>query len=564
MKLSTKVIILYYFCSLFYQYELYTINNFHPKIQILTGNEFISIVLHKPMNENNATNFYRHPIILVTSVIVIILIVGEFSYDAIGIKKIDLLSELRVEVVDEYMDSVVVVELKSPDIVQDSLGNKMEIVAAKNDSSKLVVKTSDAGTYRVITVDTTSLKSDKRLTYIEDYSAGREAFMALSKKAAICDKRTLRIAFMGDSFIEGDIFTMDVREALQKQLGGRGVGFVPITSPFAASRGSVKHTFGGWNAIAMKNSESGADVRKQTISGYVYRPKKDEEAWVKYELTHIKSRLGGVPKASFLFMSTDEMTIKAVVNDSIEVEYDTKPSNRIQQIVINEHRDISSVKLTFNGNNNFYAYGTSFDLGYGVIVDNYGDRGSSGAHFARLDSIANHDFNTLLSYDLIVLEYGLNVMSSGVMKYTAFENRMVDVVDKIQKYYPESTILIMGVGDRAYNNNGTYKTMPEVHVMLEHQRNVAKRCKVAFWNTYNAMGGSGSMVTFVNKGYAAKDYTHLSMRGAAYIADKFSKSLLYELSSYGSKDLVDEVKDTRIDTSEIYKPVMDNDVSVLQ
>ena len=36
----------------------------------------------------------------------------------------------------------------------------------------------------------------------------------------------VRIAFLGDSFVEGDILTSDLREALQAKFGGRGVGFV--------------------------------------------------------------------------------------------------------------------------------------------------------------------------------------------------------------------------------------------------------------------------------------------------------------------------------------------------
>ena len=39
------------------------------------------------------------------------------------------------------------------------------------------------------------------------------------------DDKQVRIAVFGDSFIEADIFTADLREMLQKQFGGCGVGF---------------------------------------------------------------------------------------------------------------------------------------------------------------------------------------------------------------------------------------------------------------------------------------------------------------------------------------------------
>ena len=61
---------------------------------------------------------------------------------------------------------------------------------------------------------------------------------ALTRGAA---GRPVRIAVLGDSFIEGDIITADLREQLQNLCGGRGVGFVPFASPLAKFRGTVLH-----------------------------------------------------------------------------------------------------------------------------------------------------------------------------------------------------------------------------------------------------------------------------------------------------------------------------------
>ena len=40
----------------------------------------------------------------------------------------------------------------------------------------------------------------------------------------------IRIAYLGDSMIEGDLITQTLRELLQKEYGGQGVGFLPIFS----------------------------------------------------------------------------------------------------------------------------------------------------------------------------------------------------------------------------------------------------------------------------------------------------------------------------------------------
>ena len=53
---------------------------------------------------------------------------------------------------------------------------------------------------------------------------------------AFCDtllnaRRPVRIAFFGDSFVEGDILTADLREKLQLAYGGGGTGFAPTSRP---------------------------------------------------------------------------------------------------------------------------------------------------------------------------------------------------------------------------------------------------------------------------------------------------------------------------------------------
>ena len=49
-------------------------------------------------------------------------------------------------------------------------------------------------------------------------------------------KGKIRIAYFGDSMIEGDLLTQTLRKLLQKEFGGYGVGFLPIHSKVAGFR----------------------------------------------------------------------------------------------------------------------------------------------------------------------------------------------------------------------------------------------------------------------------------------------------------------------------------------
>lgn len=82
-------------------------------------------------------------------------------------------------------------------------------------------------------------------------------------------KRPVRIAYFGDSFIEADIFTADLRERFQSEFGGCGVGYVPITSSISGYRPTVRHSFGGWSSHS-SNDSVGFDRSLQDISGHYF------------------------------------------------------------------------------------------------------------------------------------------------------------------------------------------------------------------------------------------------------------------------------------------------------
>ena len=105
------------------------------------------------------------------------------------------------------------------------------------------------------------------ITCIEDYSDStmrgmKHFYEALSKVKTM--KRPVRIAYFGDSFIEADIFTADLREMLQQEFVGCGVGYVPVTSSISGYRPTVRHTFGGWSSHS-SNDSVGFDKIQQNI-----------------------------------------------------------------------------------------------------------------------------------------------------------------------------------------------------------------------------------------------------------------------------------------------------------
>ena len=347
---------------------------------------------------------------------------------------------------------------------------------------------------------------------VRDYSPDGAMMRTFTGKLAGIGqmKRPLRIGFMGDSFIEGDLLTSDFRELMQSRYGGGGVGFVPITSQVAGFRQTVGHKFGQWKQSSIVNSKQ----EGFTISAFRFTP--SEDSYVEYKGSSHKKHLDRFGRARLLFISKGRSVIRATVNGEEEFLFNTDPMESLQEVQLDG--DFRSIRYQISDVEGFTAYGVFLENPTGVSVDNFSVRGNSGTAMGRISPVLSEQFGKLSPYDLIILQYGLNVVSSQVTDYSAYRKQMTAVVNHIRRCFPGTAILVMSVGDRATRNNGAFVTMPGIRAMVAAQEQVARDCGVLFWNTYDAMRAAGGMSAFVKNGWAAKDYTHISARGGRKIA----------------------------------------------
>lgn len=360
---------------------------------------------------------------------------------------------------------------------------------------------------KVVPIDAAN---DKKIPIIEQYSEEKfQNFLGQLKSGGV-----VRIAIAGDSFIEGDIFAQDVREKLQVKYGGQGVGFVPITSQVAGFRRSVEHKFNGWTDVNVVNNRGNFH-----LSGYLYYPQ--EMAWVAYKGTNYRRNLNQFDEAKLLFINTKATKIEAVINDTIRRSFAPTSSDQLQAIEVKEK--MSSIRFNFSNVDGFTAYGALLDGKGGVSVDNYSIRSYSGVGLAKMTEAIAQQADKIFPYDLIILQYGLNAVSEDVTNYNHYAKKMVGVIEHLKQIMPNTAILLMGVSDRQSRGNG--KTMAEIVALENTQRAVAKLCNVPFWSTLYAMQNEGGMGVFVKKGWAAKDYTHLSPKGGKVVAEMFVEAL---------------------------------------
>ncbi len=361
---------------------------------------------------------------------------------------------------------------------------------------------------------------------IEDFSAGgkmmRKFYNALTTESG---HRTVRIAFLGDSFIESDIVTADVREQLQDLYGGEGVGFVPFADPLAKYRPTVTHTYGNWDCYNLLKKKKAPEHYQQDffVSGLVCVA--HEGATCNFESTSHKRHIAGSRTARLLFKSRGESEIQVVVNGTDTLRYTPEPSDAIQQILIDRGTEIRSLSLSLPHSNDFVGYGAVFENYSGVSVHNFGLRSNSGLALFSSNPDVNRQIDDMMNYDLVVLEYGLNVMQHDVTDYTYYGNQLRRLIDYVRQCFPSSAILVMSVGDVGTKQDERIVTSPAVEHMIAAQRAAAYDKGVAFWNLFNVMGGENSMQQFVAQGWAAKDYTHINHKGGSVIAGKLLNTM---------------------------------------
>ena len=372
------------------------------------------------------------------------------------------------------------------------------------------------------------------MTCIEDYSdstlRGMTPFYRALDEIPM-KKRRVRIAVFGDSFIEADIFTADLREMLQKRFGGCGVGFVTITSMTSGYRPTVRHSFGGWSSHAVTDSVY-FDRKKQGLSGHYFVP--NNNAYVELRgQNKYASLLDTCQQASIFFYNKGAVDLSVRINRGETENRQFEPDGHLQAMQV-EGR-IGSVRWIVNQADSTLFYGMAMDGTQGIIVDNFSLRGSSGLSLRTIPASIIKEFNDQRPYDLVILQYGLNVATQRGYNYDNYQKGLLTAIEHLKECFPQAGFLLLSVGDRDYKTDtGELRTMPGVKNLIRYQQNIAAESGIAFWNMFEAMGGEGSMAKLVHAkpSMANYDYTHINFRGGKHLAGLLYETLLYGKEQY--------------------------------
>ena len=341
----------------------------------------------------------------------------------------------------------------------------------------------------------------------------------------------VRIAHYGDSLIAGDYVTRTVRRLLQKTFGDAGHGFflsgkgsrwysrrwikLKSRGKWTKKRFSKAKKLGeefGLGGVSFTSSAKGAWVKAKT-TGIRLGSKVDF-----FELHYLAHPSGGSFKIEFAGQSKEISTIAE--------------SKQIKLIKIKAPKSGKwEAKVTLNGDGKVTLYGFTFERNQGGIV--YDSLGLEGARAKLLLKLTTNEWAKQISKrnpDLYILHYGTNESVNARMSMDKYKQSLKQVIKRFKKALPKSACLLVSPMDRAQKDGetGKIKSMRIVSRIVQAQREVSAAEGCAFWSTYDAMGGRGSMARWYNASpkLASGDLTHPTSSGANRIGAMFFAALM--------------------------------------
>jgi len=354
-------------------------------------------------------------------------------------------------------------------------------------------------------------------------------FSALRRTEAKEPGAITRVLHYGDSPTTADSITSDVRRLIQARFGDAGHGFLLIAKPWAwYGHAGVELSASGWKIEPASQSRAKDGIHG--LGGVSFRGGKGARSTV----TLAEPHTGGVvyylaqPEGGDFSLHTDDTELATIHTAADQ----TQPAFADFTFPAGAQ----TLHLTVDSGN-VRLFGYRFDRDQPGIQ--YSSIGINGAQVEMVQRYFEVDqWTQALRHEnpaLVILNYGTNesVYPQYVEKQYPDELRIV--IARIRAALPNASLLIMSPMDRGeMKSSGDIETPAALISLVEKQKQVAAETGCAFFNTFEAMGGAGTMGRWYNKKprLISADFMHPLPAGAAIVGKLFEDDLMrtYEQS----------------------------------
>ncbi len=366
-------------------------------------------------------------------------------------------------------------------------------------------------------------------------------YEALRQAELHAEGAQVRVLHYGDSPTTADLITADVRQLLQKQFGDAGHGYHLMAKPWAwyEHRG-ISVSSDGWQSTPANSTQplEGALRGRYGLGGVSFEG--SPGAYARFGLVKSPQQIVEVSAlrqagGGTLAVYGDQQLLGRLrtgtgSNEEVFGTFELNPATRELAI----HVEDAPVR----------AFGVDLRRKTPGVI--YSSLGVNGAHVPILSKMFNAShWARLLEHEnphLVVVNYGTNESVYEKFVSTSYETELREAIRRLRTALPRSSILIMSPMDRGQRlSDGTIGTVPALSRVVAIQQRVAAEQKLAFFNTFMAMGGNGTM----GEWYAAEprlvgaDFIHPMPGGAKIVGNLFFRALLDGYNKYKTKRLTE-------------------------
>lgn len=348
----------------------------------------------------------------------------------------------------------------------------------------------------------------------------------MAAEGAVDNDRVVRILHYGDSQIEMDRMSAQLRSYMQQTFGGGGPGMIPyhtIIPTYAvhqSTSGNLTHlsSFGD-STVTRSRGNYGPMMQCFRMDGQTTLTIK--------AATHssVDDAVKQFSRVMLVFNNRGERLTLSLGNKSIDTTFsDTYDSPGVGAINHRTSTPQTSFRLRTTGSADLYC--VTVDDGPGVAVDNIPMRGCSGQQFTLVNRDLLSQAYDALDVGIIIMQFGGNSVpylrnEKSINTYCQSIGRQIDYV---RSCCPQAKILFIGPSDMSTREKGTLQTYPWLPTVVDSLRATVNRHGAAYWSIYHAMGGWNSMVEWNRQGLAGSDYVHFSSRGAEIMGSRLAQA----------------------------------------
>jgi lysophospholipase L1-like esterase len=357
--------------------------------------------------------------------------------------------------------------------------------------------------------------------------------------ASLLKGGTTAIVHYGDSPTTADLITADARAMLQQQFGDGGSGFTLIARPWAwyKHRGVDMDASSNWKIDIAGLAQFRDGMHGLGGVSFIGSPG---------AVAHWKLRGGANTLEIAYLIQPDGGAFAVEANDQTLGTVDTAGDAKAPgyaSFSAPEGAANFTVRVT---QGSVRLYGADFRKSRPGVV--YDSLGVNGANVTLLSKAFNerHWAAELRHYQpgLVIVNYGTN--ESGFEKFVVgtWAGELKEVVHRIHTALPGVSVLLMSPMDRGERKaGGEIETISVMPHLVSIEAGVAGETGAAFFNTFEAMGGEGTMGRWYNAEprLVGADFIHPMPAGAKIVGELLYNALREGYNQYKLRQLTETV-----------------------